>query len=728
MIEYEQNYDEENAGFANSSRIDIYEENTAETDVEEAFLDENQILELDTLFSKNELADIVSTLSRARDHLLSLQDPKGYWKGELETNVSIEAEDIFLRTYLKVANEQDNKAAANWIRKQQRQDGTWANYYGGPGDLSTTVEAYAALKIIGDSSEEPHMKKATKWILEQGGLENARVFTQIWLSLFGLWKWEDLPTLPVEIMLIPSFMPLSIYDFGCWARQTVVALSMVSAYRPVRPIDITIEEIRTYQTPPQPKAGIKTWAERFALLDIWLRRLEKHMRKPIWRKTVREFALRKAERWVIRRQEADGGWGGIQPPWVYSILALHLRGYPLNHPIISKAFEGLESFTIHDGDLRRMEACQSPIWDTALSIIALNDAGIARNNSQLQKAASWLLSHEVTTRGDWSVRRSNTAPGGWAFEFENDNYPDVDDTAEVVLALRKVDLGTADEQTLLENAIKRAVTWSQGLCSAEGAWGAFDADNQKDILYQLPFCDFGAVIDPPSADVTAHMIEMLSHEKTADVSSIQKGIDWLLDNQEEDGSFYGRWGVNYIYGTGAAIPALIESGMSQKEEPIQKAIEYLVSHQNPDGGWGEDIRSYDDKTLSGQGHSTPSQTAWALTALIAAGESLSESVKRGLLYLVKTQLPNGTWDELYFTGTGFPGDFYINYHLYRLVFPVSALGRWCNSVGVAPPPSEFDNKTLGDNTSLSGSKKSDTIKPAKAKSGTGSMKTSPGNK
>ncbi len=647
--------------------------------------------EVDARLLPQEVQDIQTALDKARQHLLSLQSPVGYWKDELETNVTIEAEDIFLRTYLDMITEEDLAATALWIRKMQREDGTWANYYGGPGDLSTTVEAYVALKIAGDTIEDSHMQRAAEWITEQGGLENARVFTQIWLSLFGLWSWDDLPTLPVEIMLIPSFMPLSIYDFGCWARQTIVALSMVSAYRPVKPIGIDIDEIRTHQMPPGPKTGLKTWTERFALADVLLRRLEKHMRKPLWRKTVREYALRKAERWVIRRQEADGGWGGIQPPWVYSVLALRMRGYALNHPLIAKAFEGLEGFTIHDGQYRRMEACQSPIWDTALSIIALSDAGVPGDHPQLQKAASWLLKHEVTTRGDWSVRRAHIPPGGWAFEFENDNYPDVDDTAEVIIALRRVIMPTATEQNNLENAVKRGIAWSHGLCSADGAWGAFDADNQKDILYQLPFCDFGAVIDPPSVDVTAHMVEMLSNEKTADITSIQRGIDWIVANQEPDGSFYGRWGVNYIYGTNSAILALVESGMSPKEEPIQKAVAYLKSHQNDDGGWGEDIRSYTDKTFSGKGHSTASQTGWALMALTAAGECSSESAKRGIRYLVDTQLESGTWDEPYYTGTGFPGDFYINYHLYRLMFPISALGRWCNAIDITSP---FTDVTL----------------------------------
>ena len=396
---------------------------------------------------------------------------------------------------------------------------------------------------------------------------------------------------------------------------------------------------------------------------------------------MREAALARAERWVVRRQEADGSWGGIQPPWVYSILALVLRGYPLDHPTLARAFRGIDSFIVRRDGVRWLEACQSPVWDSALAVIALADAGLAPDHPALQRAGEWLVGEEITVRGDWATRRAETPAGGWAFEFANDNYPDVDDTAEVVMALRRVAASDRVQASALEGAVARAIAWSQSMASDSGAWGAFDADNTREILYEMPFCDFGAVIDPPSADVTAHMIEMLADEqrtptrRSSSAASRGSGAE-----QEADGSWFGRWGVNYVYGTGAALPALVAVGAKADDPAVVRGAEFLLVHQNEDGGWGEDIRSYDDPSLRGQGASTASQTAWALMALVAAGRADSAAAKRGVEYLVASQRADGNWDEPYYTGTGFPGDFYINYHLYRLVFPLSALGRWCRAV------------------------------------------------
>ncbi len=624
------------------------------------------------------LAAARRTLARARDHLLALQSPEGWWKGDLETNVTMDAEDVLLRTFLGILKDDDARSTGVWIRSQQRDDGTWANYYGGPGDLSTTVEAYAALRVIGDGSDEDHMVKAAAWIVGHGGLEATRVFTRLWLALFGIWSWEDLPTLPPEMMFLPPSVPLNIYDFGCWARQTVVALSIVFAYRPVRPLPFGLDELRSGTTPPGPRPGLSDWAGRFLLLDKWLHRYEKVAERPLVRATVREAALARAERWIVRRQESDGSWGGIQPPWVYSIIALRLRGYALDHPVITHAFDGLERFTVRRDDHRWLEACQSPVWDTALAVIALHDAGVSGDDPALVSAGRWLLGEEITVRGDWAIRRGHLPASGWAFEFGNDNYPDVDDTAEVVMALRRVELPEGES---VSPVVERAITWSEGMASSESAWGAFDADNVRDLLYELPFCDFGAVIDPPSADVTAHMIEMLAAEPTADRALLQRAVTWLRSEQEPDGAWFGRWGVNYIYGTGAAVPALVAVGVPTDDPAVRRAIRFLESHQNDDGGFGEDIRSYDDPALRGQGASTASQTAWALLALVAAGEADSETSRRAVAFLVESQRVDGTWDEPYFTGTGFPGDFYINYHLYRLVFPVSALGRWSRALG-----------------------------------------------
>ncbi|HET6502210.1 MAG TPA: squalene--hopene cyclase, partial [Amycolatopsis sp.] len=392
-----------------------------------------------------------------------------------------------------------------------------------------------------------------------------------------------------------------------------------------------------------------------------------------------------AAEWILARQEADGSWGGIQPPWVYSLLALHLLGYPLDHPAMKAGLAGLEGFVIREqtpqGRVRRLEACQSPVWDTGLALIALRDAGVPEDDPVLVKAAEWLLGEEIRQPGDWAVRRPATPPGGWAFEFANDGYPDTDDTAEIVLALRRV---AVPDRRRLTSAIDRAVAWLRGMQSADGGWGAFDADNDQTLTLSLPFCDFGAVIDPPSADVTAHVVEMLAAVGLSDGSACRRGVLWLLDAQEEDGSWFGRWGANHVYGTGAVVPALVAAGVGVSAPPIRRAVAWLAAHQNPDGGWGEDLRSYRDPAWIGKGDSTASQTAWALLALLAAGERESSTVERGVRWLVRTQRGDGTWDEPQFTGTGFPGDFYINYHLYRIVFPVSALGRYVGALATDP--------------------------------------------
>jgi squalene-hopene/tetraprenyl-beta-curcumene cyclase len=602
-------------------------------------------------------------MAAARDALVALQHERGYWKGELETNVSMDAEDLLLRQFLGIRTAEQTEASARWIRANQRDDGTWANFYGGPPELSTTVEAYLALRLAGDPPDAAHMARAAAYVRDSGGLEATRVFTRIWLALFGLWRWEDLPVLPAEIVLLPPWFPLNIYDFACWARQTVVALSIVSHYRPVRSIDVSIDELRIGRFEP-PKGSLGTWAGRLTLLD---RLLHHYEHRPL--RSLRRAALRRAERWIVAHQENDGSWGGIQPPWVYSLIALQLRGYDLGHPVMRAGLAGLDGFTIVDERGRRLEACQSPVWDTALAMIALADAGLKPDDPVLTRAAEWVLSEEVTRRGDWSIRRPDLAPGGWAFEFENDWYPDIDDTAEVVLALSRT--GAA-----LAPAVERAFEWVLGLQCRDGGWAAFDVDNTRTLCREHPFCDFGELIDPPSADVTAHVVEMLAQSGRR-TYALDRGVAWLLRAQEADGSWFGRWGANHVYGTAAALVALVAAGLDRAEPAVARGAAWLVAHQNDDGGWGEDLRSYDDPSWIGRGPSTASQTGWAIQGLLAAGER--EAAGRGVAWLARTQRDDGTWDEPWYTGTGFPGAFYINYHLYRLVFPLSALGRYLAS-------------------------------------------------
>jgi squalene-hopene/tetraprenyl-beta-curcumene cyclase len=694
------------------------------------------------------------TLDLAVQHLLGLQHEQGWWQGELETNVTMDAEDLLLREFLGVRTPEQTAAAARWIRSCQRADGTWANFRGGEANLSTTVEAYVALRLAGDAPDAAHMLIAADWIRAQGGIPATRVFTRIWLALFGAWSWDDLPVMPPEMIYLPAWFPLNVYDWGCWARQTIVPLTIVGSLRPVRPLPFGLNELSGLASTAASAgaAARDPWGVVFNGLDRALHAYERRGAGAAPARAIRRAAMRRCAEWIIARQEKDGCWGGIQPPWVYSLMALHLLGYGLDHPVIKRGLDGLDRFTIWEdspeGPVRRLEACQSPVWDTVLALVGLGDAGVAPEHPQLQSAARWILDEEILGPGDWQVKRPDLAPGGWAFEFDNDGYPDVDDTAEVVLALRRFTggadnskgqpatggadnskgqpaTGGADNSKgqraaeasrtaslnpvggdsqgsrdgrpeagpsgcpaggsggvvpprQAQQATDRAVRWLTGMQSRDGGWGAFDADNTAKLVTKLPFCDFGEVVDPPSADVTAHTVEALAALGLGASKEARRGVTWLVRAQESDGSWFGRWGANYIYGTGAVVPALIAAGVRPGKPVIRRAMDWLVSRQNPDGGWGEDLRSYDDPVgWSGRGESTASQTAWALLALLAGGgPQEQDAVERGVRWLAQTQRPDGTWDEPQFTGTGFPGDFYINYHLYRLVFPVSALGRY----------------------------------------------------
>ena len=611
------------------------------------------------------------SLVRARDHLLGLQSDSGWWKGELETNVTMEAEDLLVRRFLAIEDEQTTRQTAAWIRSRQHPDGGFALYYDGPPDLSATIEAYVALRLAGDPVDADHMRRAAARVRDLGGIEGSRVFTRIWLALFGQWSWGDLPVLPPEVMLLPRWCPLNIYDFGQWARQTIVPLCVVGAHQPQRDLGFGLDELRS-GTPLPPRQPLSTWAGRFQALDRVLHLYEK---RPLRR--LRQQSLALCAEWILARQESDGCWGGIQPPWVYSLMALHLLGYPLDHPAMKAGIEGLDSFAIVEDGRRRFEACQSPVWDTALAMVALRDAAVSPYHPAMISGGAYLADEEVRKAGDWAVARPDLEPGGWAFEFQNDNYPDLDDTAEVVMALRA---SGQPEPERVEEAVQRAVSWCYGMQCRDGGWGAFDVDNDAKLPRELPFCDFGEVTDPPSADVTAHVIEMLSEEGRGKDARTTRAVAWLLAEQEGDGSWFGRWGANHLYGTGAAVPALVRAGVAPSHPAIRRAVRWLEACQNEDGGWGEDLRSYGDARFRGRGESTASQTAWALLALVDAAPE-SQALEKGVRWLVETQREDGGWDEPQFTGTGFPGDFYIKYHLYSLSFPLMALGRYLRREG-----------------------------------------------
>jgi squalene-hopene/tetraprenyl-beta-curcumene cyclase len=603
--------------------------------------------------------DLDRTLDAAVERLRALQRPEGFWVAELESNVTMTAQHIFWTTFLGLADEDTVRRCANELLARQRKDGTWAIYWGGEPDLAATVESYAALRMAGLGADDPLLAGARAFVESRGGIGAARVFTRIWLALFDLWPWEEVQAIPPELVLLHPEFPFSVYDFGCWARQTVVALSIVMHYRPVRrlPEARLARELDLGPIPRRPSA--------WNLADSFLRWYNGQSFQP-----GRERALAYAERWLIDRQELDGSWGGIQPPWVWALIALACRGHGPESPYFRRGVDGWKRFMVEDGERLRPEACQSPVWDTCLAVVALRAAGVPAEGPALTKAAEWLLSEEVRARGDWAVRLAGAEPGGWAFEYDNDLYPDIDDAAVVGIGLDDLGVGRA--------ATARACRWVAAMQCENGGWGAFDKDNDAYWLYDIPFFDFGAVIDPPSVDVTGHAVELLARERGYE-DNVRRAVDYLLDQQEENGSWFGRWGVNYTYGTGAALPALERAGIPRDHPAMRRAVAWLRSVQNADGGYGEDCRSYDageqGRRWHARGESTASQTAWALLGLVAAGEALSDTAARAAAFLTETQREDGDWDEPWFTGTGFPRDFLINYHLYRTYWPVMALGR-----------------------------------------------------
>lgn len=644
--------------------------------------------------SRESVADLDRAIKEAQDCLLRLQYHDGYWWGELESNPTMEAEYLLLTHFLGVAEPERWRKLARHIISRQRSDGTWGQFYEAPGDVSTSTECYFALKLAGYSADEPFMRKAREFILSKGGVPKTRVFTKIWLALFGQWDWKGVPVLPPETMLLPNWSPLNIYDFGSWARATIVPMIILLDRKPVRavPDRAAIDELyplprsKTDYSIRRPNRLVG-WETFFYAGDAILRQLEKLPWKP-----TRRQAIKRAERWVLEHQEADGSWGGIQPPWVYSLMALSSLGYPSDHPVIAKGLKGFDDFAIEEGDTLRVQACVSPLWDTGLAMIALLDSGMRPDHPSLVKAGEWLLQEQLLNGGDWQIRAKGVPAGGWAFEFHNDGYPDLDDTAEIVMALNRIDLPSRERKEL---AIDRAVRWILGMHSTCGGWGAFDKNNTKTFIAKFPFADFGETIDPPSVDVTAHILEMLgqlgysrSHPAAA------KALEFTLSEQEVDGPWFGRWGVNYIYGCGAVLPALEALGVDMSAEPLRRAVRWMLEHQNGDGGWGESCASYVNREFRGRGPSTASQTAWALMTLLSAGEGSRAATRRGIAHLIRTQQGDGSWDEPYFTGTGFPGygvgqrlkqhltpddpgyqgtelpaGFMINYHLYRNYWP-----------------------------------------------------------
>src|SRR5258706_7879847 len=558
------------------------------------------------MLSEEREPQLKQALDRAVQWLLERQDAEGWWCGELETNVTMTAEHVLLLRFLELGLERIRDGAIRHILSNQREDGTWALYFGGPADLSTTIEAYVALKVLGVDPGSDAMQRALTVIHKQGGIAKGRVFTKIWLALFGQYPWSGIPSMPPELIYLSPRIPFNLYDFACWARGTIAPLLLVISRRPVKSLGCSVPELVVPGTEGLlsrvPGSGFFWWTDK--LLKLY----ETFPWQP-----GRSRARRRVVDWIVERQEADGSWGGIQPPWVYSLIALYLEGMSTDHPVMRRGIEGQEGFVLEDKSGWRFQACMSPVWDTAWALLALRRAGVDRDHPGMQRAVQWILQEQISTGGDWQVRCGNVPCGGWAFEFENDIYPDIDDTAVVVLAL--LEAGT---KTVVQAAVDRAERWVLVTRSSNGAWGAFDKDNTRAVVYRLPFADFGALLDPPSEDVTAHALEMLAHVDAPDKERvIQTALKYLRQTQRSDGSWFGRWGVNYIYGTWCPISALValrDSGYDV-QDMIDRGSSWLLGHQNDDGGWGESCYSYEDSSFAGVGQSTPSQTAWAVLAL-----------------------------------------------------------------------------------------------------------------
>ncbi|MEH2258695.1 squalene--hopene cyclase [Nostoc sp.] len=622
----------------------------------------------------NQVADAIAT---SQEYLLSIQNPVGYWWAELESNVTITAEVVLLHKIWGTDQTRPLHKVEAYLRQKQRQHGGWELYYGDGGELSTSVEAYMALRLLGVPATDPAMIRAQAFILQRGGISKTRIFTKLHLALIGCYNWRGIPSLPAWVMLLPKAFPVNIYEMSSWARSSTVPLLIVCDRKPVFITNPTINLDELYAEGVDrvrwelPQSG--DWTDLFLTLDRGFKLAESLNLVPF-----RQEGIKAAEKWILERQEATGDWGGIIPAMLNSMLALRCLDYDPNDPIVERGLQAIDNFAIETEDSYRVQPCVSPVWDTAWAMRALVESGFAPDHPAVVKAGEWLLQKQILDYGDWAVKNRQGKPGAWAFEFENRFYPDVDDSAVVVMALH---LAKLPNEKIKQAAIARALNWIASMQCKPGGWAAFDLDNDQDWLNSIPYGDLKAMIDPNTADVTARVVEMLGAcDLSIDSDNLERSLTYLLHEQETEGCWFGRWGVNYIYGTSGVLSALALIDPQRYKLNIERGAAWLVECQNPDGGWGETCRSYDDPSLKGKGNSTASQTAWALIGLIAAGEATGklvlEVIERGIDYLVATQQPDGTWFEADFTGTGFPCHFYLKYHLYQQYFPLIALGRY----------------------------------------------------
>jgi squalene-hopene/tetraprenyl-beta-curcumene cyclase len=626
-------------------------------------------------------ARLKSSIKAAQNFLFARQHEDGWWCGELEADTTLESDYIFVHTLLGTRDERRFQQCAVEILRHQNADGGWPIYHGGPSNITAAVKAYFALKMCGYLPEDPRMARARECILALGGVPACNTFSKIYLCALGQYDYDAVPAIPPEIVLFPNWFWFNIYEISSWSRAILIPLSICYAKKPFKkiPDEWNIDELF-----PHGRHGsalrlkwdskLIGWRNFFLVLDRMVHGFERVHVRPL-----RNIALRKAEKWMLERLELSDGLGAIYPSILNSIIALRCLGYSLDDPQVIRALDEFEKLGIEEGDSFRMQPCVSPVWDTAYALFALGESGADPADPRMVKAAEWMLKKQNRRKGDWSVKVPNTEPGGWYFEHNNEFYPDVDDTAQVLLALNHIETKDARFQS---ESVQLGINWELAMQCKNGGWASFDKDNNRMVFQYVPFADHNAMLDPATVDITGRVLECLAaHGFTLKDKVVQKALKFVRKEQEADGSWFGRWGVNYIYGTMCVLRGLDAIGFDDHDAMVQQATEWLRMMQNSDGGWGEKIGSYDDANQKGVGVSTASQTAWAVLGLMAGGDFRSESLARGIAYLLDTQQPDGGWSEVPYTGTGFPRVFYLKYHSYPWYFPLMALARYARGQG-----------------------------------------------
>jgi len=621
--------------------------------------------------------DLDTAIRRSQNYLLGEQKSEGYWVGELIVDSTLVSDMIAYHHWNGKVDLQWQQKAVNQIFSMQLPEGGWNIYYGGPAEVNATIKAYLGLKLAGIPVTDPRMLRAREIAKNLGGIPRMNTFSKLYLALLGLFPWDYVPTIPSEVILIGKWFYVNFNEMSNWSRSMLVPLSIINHFKPTRKVHASLQELypegyheRDLQLPADPDG----WT--FRNFFLWLDKLHKFVENNHLR-PFRKLALKKAERWMLERFEGSNGLAAIFPSMLNSLIALKALGYPDDHPQIVRAARELKRLEHETENTIRIEPCFSPVWDTAIVAICLHESGLPSDHPALKQCAEWLMTKEIRFRGDWYYKNPvDVEPSGWVFEYENKWNPDVDDTAMVLLALRKIPTGNPK---LRDECFQRGLKWMMTFQCKDGGWAAFDKDCTKSILEKVPFADHNAMLDPECADITARILELLGYENySIDHPQIQKALQYLKDQQEPDGSWYGRWGVNYIYGTWQVARGLRALGVNMEEPYLIKARDWLESVQRDDGGWGERCNTYDDPVFKGQGPSTASQTAWALMGLCAFGDPNRDSIKRGIEYLVRVQNQDGSWTELEATGTGFPRVFYLKYDMYRNSWPLLALATYRN--------------------------------------------------